>query len=426
MRSELIQVNWRDFNSSRKWFKKLRLRNEDKEIPAKTLEAMQTWFPPFLAFCNKTPDELIEEALNDDEIVQDRLDDFYRFKKKSIDRNSCITGIHGVIRGFYRHNKINTQDIIAPKFSVRMVKKTDSNFPLFKIITKSDVKKIVLNRELLREFHSKLNTRDQCILLCLMSTGLESSDFLKLTVGDIRAQIDLPRIYMNGNRNKTFSEFSDFCSKEATIAIKNYVKKERREAVDEDPVFVITLAGQKRIFQMQNNRSWKLGDTLPTPNAISPREIADAFRTAQKNMGIALQKGKQSPLRPKRFKKVFRTACNNAGLDKDITKTFLGHKGDQSQNYQEDARELLEYYYELVEPKISLFFDEEADLDDKNEMKLEMVELKQKIDTLQKKSDSDDSINNKLIEYQNMNSITPSPQLVSLVLKILKEKHISY
>jgi site-specific recombinase XerD len=263
-----------------------------------------------------------------------------------------------------------------------MVKKTDSNYPLFKIVIISGIKKIVLNRDLLREFHSKLNTRDQCILLCLMSTGLESSDFLKLTVGDIRAQMDQSRIYMNGNRNKTFSEFSDFCSKEATIAIKNYVKKDRKDAPDEAPVFVITLAGQKRIFQQQNNRSWKLGDELPIANPISPREIADSFRTAQRNMQIPLQKGKQSPLRPKRFKKVFRTACANAGLDKDITKTFLGHKGEQSQNYQEDGRELLEYYYELVEPKITLSYDEESDLEDKNEMKLDMIDMKLEIKAL--------------------------------------------
>ena len=382
MKSETIQLNWKEFNSSKRWSKKLRLRNDDKEIPVKTLSAMSNWFPPYLSFHNKTPDELIEEALTDDEIVQDRLDDFYRHKKELLDRNSCITGIYGVIRGFYRHNKINTQDIIAPKFSVRMVKKTDSNYPLFKIITKSGIKKIILNRDLLREFYSKLNTRDQCILLCLMSTGLESSDFLKLTVGDIRIQMEHPRIFMNGNRNKTFSEFSDFCSKEATIAIKNYIKKERREAADEDAVFVITLSGQKRLFYKQNNRSWRIGDDLPVPNAISPIEIADAFRTAQRNMGIKLQKGKQSPLRPKRFKKVFRTACANAGLDRDITKTFLGHKGDQSQNYQEDGRELLEYYYELVEPKISLFYDEESDLEDKNEMKLELIDMKQEIQAL--------------------------------------------
>ena len=375
MKSDISQLNkydWKEFNSAKRWVKRLTLRSDDKEVPEGTLVGMQTWFPQFLKFHKKNPDELIEEALTDLDIPQERLDDFYRFKKKQIDRNSCITGIYGIIRGFYRHNRINTQDIIAPKFSVRMVKKTDRNFPLFKIVTVSEKKRIVLNRKLLREFYSKLNTRDQCLLLCFMSTGLDSSDFLKLTVGDIRIQMDKLRIHLNGNRNKTSEEFSDFCSIEASELIKSYVKKQRVDATDDEPVFVVTRAGQKARFFQQNGRSWKIGDTLETPNAISPREIADAFRTAQRNMGIPLQKGKQGPLRPKRFKKVFRTACSNAGLDKDITKLFLGHKGDQSQNYQEDDREVLEYYFEMVEPKISLFFNEEEDIIDKNQMKLEL------------------------------------------------------
>lgn len=125
-------------------------------------------------------------------MAQERLDDFYRYKKELINRNSCITGIYGTLRGFYRSNKVNVQDISAPPISPRQVKMTDANYPLFiRIETEQNEKKIkksVLNRQLIREFTSHLNYRDQCIHLCIMSSGPDSNDILKLTVDDIRLQ----------------------------------------------------------------------------------------------------------------------------------------------------------------------------------------------------------------------------------------------
>jgi len=389
--TELIQVNWKEFNTSKRWFKRLKRNNDDKEIPLKTLEAMETWFPPFLAFHNCTPDELIEEALIDPEDAEDRLDDFYNKRKNEIDRNSCITGIYGVVKGFYRHNKVNVLDISAPSFSERQVVKTDSNYPVFKIIevSKGDkkIKKMVLNRDLLREFYSHLSNTYQCVFLCLLSTGLDSQDLLKLTVGDVRAQLHQERIYFSGNRNKTYSNFASFATKEASHRIKVMVKTQRVDAKDDEAVFVISTQSQKCAFFKIHRRRWVSGDELPLAIKITANDISDAFRIAQIAMGVTLQKGKQSPLRPKRFKKVFRTACGNSGLDKDVTKTFLGHQGEQSQNYQEEGRTLLEFYFEMVEPKISLFFDEEADIEDKNEMKLKLIEMQLQIEKLEQENE---------------------------------------
>ena len=292
---------------------------------------------------------------------------FGDIKQKLIDRNSCITGIYGTIRGFYRHNKVNVQDIIAPKFTVRQIKKTDSNYPLFRIITMEKegkkVKKAVLNRDLLREFYSHLNNTYQCFLLVQMSTGLDSSDILELTIGDVRIQSDQQRLHFSGNRNKTTQEFSDFASKEATLRVKKLVKNYRTNAEDDEFVFVIGDEQRKKNFAVANGRSWTKYDELPPATKLKSDDISKAYRASMKAMKIPHTKGKQGPLRPKRFRKVFRTACSHAGLDRDITKIFLGHSvgKDQSQTYEEDGRELMEYYYEMVEPKVSLFYDEEAD-----------------------------------------------------------------
>jgi len=149
-------------------------KSDDKTVPEKTREAMDLWIRQLIKFHDKTPDELIEEAISDPEMAEQRLDDFYRFKKQIIDRNSCITGIYGVLRGFYRHNKVTVQDISSPKMSPRQVKITDANYPLFKRVEIEQngkmIQKSVLNRPLIREFASYLSFRNQCIHLCIMSS----------------------------------------------------------------------------------------------------------------------------------------------------------------------------------------------------------------------------------------------------------------
>ena len=128
---------------------------------------MDNWIRQFIKFHKITPDDLIEEAISDPEMAQERMDDFYRYKKELIDRNSCITGIYGTLRGFYRSNKVSVQDISSPTISPRQVKMTDANYPLFiRVETEQNEKKIkksVLNRPLIREFASHLNYRDQWI-----------------------------------------------------------------------------------------------------------------------------------------------------------------------------------------------------------------------------------------------------------------------
>jgi len=374
---ETVSVNWREFNTSKRWIAQLQKKNDDKTIPPKTLEAMNMWMPQFLRLHQKTPDELIEEAISDSEMAGNRLDDFYRFKKEIIDRNSCITGIYGTLRGFYRHNKVNVQDITAPKFSPRQVKKTDANYPLFEKREYENaeghkIKKLVLNRPLLREFSSHLNYRDQCILLCILSSGLDSNDILKLTVGDIRLQKNHSRIYLNDARNKTFREYKDFFSTEATKRLRSYISKERMGALDEEPLFVTTIKGRKSEFKKKTGRQPTLSDKLPKGNKIKSSDLSNAFRTAQQAMGIKLEKAKQSPLRPKRFRKIFKSACSNSQLDRDIIKIFLGQAGDASQSYEEDDRNTMEFHYELVEPKITLFQDEDFEND-------ELVKLRKQI-----------------------------------------------
>lgn len=402
-----ILVNWSDFATVKRWESQLQKKSDDKIIPEKTKEAMNTWMPQLLKFHSKTPDELIEEAISDPEIGEKRLDDFYRYKKELIDRNSCITGIYGVLRGFYRHNKVNVQDFSSPKISPRQVKMTDANYPLFVRIEIEQngkiIKKSVLNRNLIREFSSHLSFRDQCIHLCIMSSGLDSNDILKLTVGDIQRQADHKRIYLNDIRNKTFIEYKDFFSIEATDRIRSYIKKERNNAPNEEPLFVTSLTARKNEFAQKTGRQYSLGGELPKGKRLPADDISSAFRRAQKAMGISVQKGKQSPLRPKRWRKVFKTAASNAGLDRDIIKIMLGQSGDQSQSYEEDDRNTMEYHYELLEPKITLHKDEEIEQEEVQKLRKQLEIEKESNQDMKKEIDERFAKYDKLL-YNNMNS----------------------
>ena len=82
MSTENILVNWSDFATVKRWKSQFQKKNDDKIIPTKTKKAMSTWMPQLLKFHNKTPDELIEEAISDPEMGEKRLDDFYRYKKR--------------------------------------------------------------------------------------------------------------------------------------------------------------------------------------------------------------------------------------------------------------------------------------------------------------------------------------------------------
>ena len=273
-----------------------------------------------------------------------------------------------------------------------MIGQIDDNYPLFI----REGKKLVLNRELLTEFQSKLNYRDQLILDCLISTGLDDGDLLKLNVDFVLSQ-NQPRLYLNNNRQKTLEDIHVFFSKIASKKIREYVRKERREAEPNDPLFITTLAERKRVFLKIHGRKYTNLDELPEGNRLSNVTLAINFRKASRHTGISLVKQQQSPLRPKRLRKVFESACTHAGIDPDIKDIFMGHKGSQSKTYQGKSREELEFYYDMVEPKITIQIhetDESTELREKlkefqNTKSNEIQELTKKVQELEETKENE-------------------------------------
>ena len=368
MELEYILKTWEDFATVKRWKQQLSRKSNQKKLANGTYRLMKYYMPKFIECCKTNPDDLIEEAVRDSDLGEVRIDEFYHYMidTKKIEPNTAHTGAYGVIRGFYRHNKIHTQDWVAPKPLPRSIDQTDAQYPMFVIQKRKtddgkSYKKLVLNRVLLQKFMSKLNKRDQVILLCLISSGLDIGDLFKLTVGFVRnQQYDTSRLYLSSYRQKSHEPLMTFFSKEATKKLRDYVKTERKHAVDDDPLFVELPKYQKQLFKKTHGRKFTNTDIELLPNAepVWTITIDTNFRSAAEGIDVVTQSHKQSPLRPKRFRKVFRSACQNAGIGDDMTRLFLGQTSTSSKVYLGKTREELEYYYELVEPNITINNDE--------------------------------------------------------------------
>ena len=257
------------------------------------------------------------------------------------DPNSCIIGIYGTPRGFYSHNKIDTKSWHSPKMRPKEVDQTDANYHLFSI--NEDTRKLVLNKQLLRDFLKSLNRRDEGIAMCLMSSGLDIDDLIKLNLDFVRGHDEHKRLFVSNFRSKNGEWIRTFIGVEVTKALRKYIKQNRKDAEDSEPIFVSSIRDKNTRMDSAN--------------------IATNFRIAQERLGIHLTTKKQGPLRPKRLRKVFRTACQIAAVGDDMTRVFMGQKSQSSKIYLSKSKEELEIFYEIVEPLVTIYTETTDDQD---------------------------------------------------------------
>ncbi len=402
---ESKQITWEDFATVKKWKQKLELNSIKGEFPENTWKSAKTWMPKYVKFSQKTPDELIEEALTDPEIAELSLRRFFNYlKKEGQQHNSARMGTYGVIQGFYSNNRIDTRKFKAPAEQIAEVVRTDSNYPVF--VWDDERQKFKLNRPLLQGFLRKLNDRDETAALCMISSGDDVSDILKLTVGFVRNQDPRhKRLVKYDIRDKTGIAKISFYSKEATRKVRILVNTSRKDAKDNDPLFVNYESERRREFRMKNKRAFVEGiDELPPVKPLHRRSLETDFRIAAAKIGVTLERGKQSPLRPKRLRKIFRTACEMAGLSDDRTQSMMGHsKKTSSQGYLEQPREILERRYMAVEPIITVL----TDPDDNEEIIKIQKENQKKVDRLEELERKQDQMQEQLNSFAELNQDLP-------------------
>ncbi len=84
----------------------------------------------FLEFVKLNPDELIQKAKEDDEYGE-LIHDFFNFQKLRVSPLSAHMYAFGVIRGFFTHNKINTNHWKVPRIPDSKVHDWDENSTVY-------------------------------------------------------------------------------------------------------------------------------------------------------------------------------------------------------------------------------------------------------------------------------------------------------
>jgi len=395
----VLEQSWESYKTIKVWKTSLARRSYDNIISTGTYNAMKVWFPRFLETTidhdhpnGLNPDELIAEAINDPYMIETRLYDAYYYwieKQKSPDKNCKINnariGIFGNVRGFYSRNLPFKTNFSTPREMPRLVMTTDAITPLTEISTNSRGEKIVdLDRKLIGEYFERMTLRDQTIMTGLISSGMDSGDLAKITVGMIKEQEAHDRIFISNFRNKSGEIINTFLSKEATRLARKLIKMERKNAPDDAPLFVVGLNPQKKAFYNKYNRQCTKSDYhLLEEKALIAHQISRNFRRIAEHM-IKLKKGVQSPMRPKKFRKLFSDACDKAGIGDNKRKIFMGKKSDSNSVYAGRSRHELEIYYELVEQYITIDKKDPAILNDLKEATTNLAKANLENDILQR------------------------------------------
>lgn len=284
-----------------------------------------------------TPDDLLQEAREDLEKTKGRLSGYFQWlkgervegyepRKVKISHNAALTNL-GCIRGFFTHNGVGFGKWKMPMPVVSKARRADDQTPIYDYSEETESN--VFRNDVLQHFLANLSFRDQVIALGLLSTSADAADLLKLDVGFVRGQKER-RLFWHGNREKDLEEFKVLFSEEATRFLRQYVEQERKDAKDNDPLFM----------DSEGKR-------------LNPHALAMNFRLAAEQMGYT--NGGHNPFRPKRFRHLFRTACGTAGIDPGFTAAFMGHSTDVSGSYLEKPRGLFVKEYVKVEPFLTVF-----------------------------------------------------------------------
>jgi len=357
-----ILVGWEKYATVKRWFKRLKMQNRHFQIPEGSMQAIKGYFPRYCTFLKKNPDDLIIEALEDNEVAEGCLRAFYNHlvSELSVPETVAYRNVYGSIRGFYSHNKVNTVRFSVPEQPQPKISRIDSNHLVFE----RKRGKWQLKKDKLREFLDTLNNRDRLIAICMMSTSADFSELRKLTVGFIKDQpIERERLFWEGRREKNGNPFKRFFTMEITKMLRQYIGVNRRDAKDDEPIFVISAREQLKKYKRDNGL--KKGDPVPE-DAVMPkvapsiRAIDLAFRDVWLKISKKpLPRGEWGPFRPKRFRHIFRTSCSKVSIDEDIRNVFMGHqtKGKSSANYLDTAMEDLLEHFKSIEPLLTVYDD---------------------------------------------------------------------
>ena len=259
-------------------------------------------FTNFAKWTGLSADELMAEALEDSKNARNRLLAWFNHKKESISFNASRTQM-GTVRGFYSYN-----DIVFPKSFKQPQAEASKILGVYEGLRVWDEdKKTGLRTGLndtIRQFMDNLSLTHRAFAMTVLATGAKAGVIARLNVGILRdAKGELredTRIFLRTQRVKNRQPIAVFISQEATEILKRYYDQERKNAGNDEPLFID-----------------ERGDRM------SSKAIQDAFGRAAKKLGVV---NGENPLNPTRFRHIFKQAAISAGIGEDITAVMMGHK----------------------------------------------------------------------------------------------------
>jgi len=337
-----------------------------------------------------TPDDLVAEGLSNPDKAKSRLMKWYNWiqggvvegyspwtrddEPRKVSQSTAVTYV-GRLRGFYTHNKVVFGKWKMPSRETGRTREADSQLDVFRFDEENG--EIYVDNPLLQQFMAHLNFRDQTIALAVYSTSQDAVDLFKLTLGWLRRQDKESRLFWEGNRVKTGEPFKVFFSREATEFTRRYAAQERAGAGDDEPIWV---KGREYDITL-NDRTYGVGGPM------EPSALNFNFRRAAEEMGLTVPE-QPNPMRPKRFRHLFRTACTSAGLDPGVSQGFMGHATPVSARYLSQGKAFLLSQYVIIEPFLTVFksrgeIDVQSIRADLNAVRRERDEIRSALDKFQ-------------------------------------------
>ena len=281
-------------------------------------------------FClanSKTPTELLEICKVDyskppwERDIDDWFIEFDKYCENQKLAKSTFKKRKTIVRGFFRFNRIETPITRRGK---------NENF------NRANDRKLPTKKELILLLNACNTIKQKAIVLTQFSSGLSNSDVVKLTVGQFWSGLDENDICkIKLRRHKNENEFVTFLSPEAVQAIKSYLRVERSNLEDSQPLFTSFKSSNTPIktFAIIHIYS-RLCDGLGWSKE------GNAFRKITGHMG----------------RKWLKTNLTNAGMPREPLETLLAHKLNTGtdDNYYLSNEDALKSIYLKYLPDIAI------------------------------------------------------------------------
>ncbi|GAG17960.1 unnamed protein product, partial [marine sediment metagenome] len=174
--------------------------------------------------------------------------------------------------------------------------------------------------------------------------------------------------------------------------VRRYIKRYRKEAPNNEPVFVSIVTPHTRKNVTIRHGDETVTETVKVTGKLSGNMVSQTFKEAAHRIGISNGAG-QCPLRPKRFRHIFRTMGEVAGIGTDTMGILGGWQTAVTQKYLSKSKGYFLSQYIKIE-KLLTIFDNPNDLvtDERlAELKVQNEELNEELTKMKNKFEELDS-----------------------------------